>query len=146
MGIPKFLRGQDLEIVARQNSIPILAISINSGTLTWGLQVEEVNEAGKDTPTVDGFNGVVSLALDTNLNNPNLLLLMVLQRRKNAGEIELDVDAEITFDFGRIGGQGIVRMALPDCEISEATTPITGGTERVTHPLTLTSSRLLPRQ
>lgn len=140
----KFLRGQDLEVVVRRNGEPLPAISINSGTLTWGLNMEEVNEAGKDTPTVDGFNGVVSLALDTN-PTPQLMDLMILQRQKNAGLVELDIDAEVTFDFSRIGGIGIRRMALPDCELSEATVPITGGTERVTAPFTLTSSRLLSR-
>jgi hypothetical protein len=144
MGIPKFLRGQDIALAVRVNGDPLPSVSVNSGTLTWGLQVEEVNEAGKATPTVDGFNGPVSLALDIN-PSPELIDLMLLQRRKNAGEIELDIDAEFTLDFARIGSQGIRRMVMPDCELSEATTPLTGGTERVTSPFTLTSSQLTDR-
>ncbi len=140
----KFARGQDIEISVRINGDPVTGLSVNSGTFTDGLQVEEVAEAGKKAPTVDGFNGIAVLQLDLN-PSPALYDLADAQRAANDGDLELDIDAEFTIDFARVGGQGFVRYLLPDCVLHEPSTPIPGTTDRVTNTFSLSSSTRIRR-
>lgn len=135
----KFARGQDIEISVRINGDPITPISANSGTWTDALQVEEVNEAGKASPTVDGFNGLCTLQLDVN-PNPRIYDLMDAQYKANRGELELDIDVEFTVNYARVGNQGIVRYLMPDCVLHEPGTTIPGSTDRVTKSFTFSSS------
>jgi hypothetical protein len=143
--VAKYARGQDIEVTIRVNGEPLNVLSINSGTWTPGLNMEEVNEAGKATPVVDGFNAIVQLQLDTN-PTPELYDIITLQRQANDGEIELDIDAEFTIDFARIGLLGIRRYLMPDCVLHEPSTPIPGGTDRLTNTFTLSSSKYKVRQ
>ena len=138
----KFVRAQDIRIFIRTDGDPLVPLSINSGTFNRGMQMEEVPVVGNDVPEVDGFNGIKQLVIDLNVRSTTFHTLLDTQELKNLSDataIDTIIDAEFSIDFGRAGR---VRYVMPDCVVHEPGTTFSGGPERVTDSLTLTSSRL----
>lgn len=137
-----FSRARDIIItVAKQNAAP-LVLSLNSGSLETGLQMEEIPLVGEDSPRVEGINGPVTLQLDTNLVDVALYDLIDSQRAFNAAVNNNDQHRiTATYTISLPNGS-TAKYRMPKCTLHAQTSTFTGSTERVTTGYSLTTQNL----
>jgi len=116
---------------------------INSGTIDYGLNMEEVPLVGEDVARVEGTNGIRTLQLDINHGDAAYHDLIDAQAEFNAATANADT-FRITATFSVLMPNGtLIKYRMPKCTLHTATSAFSGSTERVTSPLSLSSQRLV---
>jgi hypothetical protein len=126
--------------VARQQGAP-LTLLINSGSVDFGLAMEEIPLVSEDAPRIEGMNAASTLQLDVNKSNTGLYDLIDAQRTFNAQTNNADT-FRITATFAAALPNGsTAKYRFPKCTLHTATQAFSGSTERSTAPFSLTCQR-----
>ncbi len=138
----QFVRAFDITIGIKIDGAPLTPLAINSGTFNRGLTTEEVPLVGKDTPAIDGINGLKVLTIDANSARWVYDLFDAQEAKNRNDSPDTVIEAEFSID---LGGGDVARYLMPDCVAHEPGTTFGGSTERVTESVSLTCDTVIRR-